>query len=49
MQQVEMTVENEGVVVLGYNFPNILAATEMFVYLKDFFPNGTFIIQPLRH
>ena len=49
MGQVEMKVVDGGVVILSYSFPDIRAATEMFVYLRDFFPEGTFIIQPLRY
>ena len=49
MQSVELKVEDEGVVILNYCFQNIREATEIFVYLREFFPEGTFIIQPLRH
>jgi len=49
MQSVELKVEDEGVVILTYCFQNIQEATEIFVYLREFFPGGTFIIQPLRH
>ena len=49
MQSVEVKVENDGVVILNYCFRNIQEATEIFVYLREFFPDGTFVIQPLRH
>lgn len=49
MSQVELKVEEEGRVILRYTFPYLRDATEQFVYLRDFFPQSTFIIQPLRH
>lgn len=44
-----MKVEAEGVVILRYTFHSLREATEQFVYLRDFFPQGTFIIEPLKH
>lgn len=49
MQHVELRVEDQGELILTYTFTDLRAASEMFAYLKDFFPDGTFIIQPLRH
>lgn len=49
MGMIEMKVEDEGKHILSYRFRTIVEASEMFMYLKSFFPDGTFIIQPLRH
>lgn len=46
---VEMKVEDGGEAILHYVFPNISDASEMLAFLKEFFPGGTFIIQPVRH
>jgi hypothetical protein len=49
MDVIEMKVEDAGKEILCYFFKNIKEVTEMFIYLRDFFPEGAFIIQPLRH
>jgi hypothetical protein len=49
MGQIELKVEEASAEILRYSFPDIRTATEMFVFLRDFFPDGTFILQPLRH
>jgi hypothetical protein len=49
MDMVEMKVEEAGKEILWYSFKTIKEATEMYSFLRDFFPDGTFIIQPLRH
>ena len=49
MNMIEMKVEDSGKEILCYCFQNIQEASETFVFLRDFFPNYTFIIQPLRH
>ena len=46
---VEMRVEEAGEVVLRYIFRSIDEADEMFAFLKDFFPQATFLINPARH
>lgn len=49
MGMIEMKVEDEGRHILSYQFKTIIEASEMFLFLRIFFPDGTFIIQPLRH
>ncbi|WP_370400195.1 hypothetical protein [Sulfitobacter sp. JB4-11] len=46
---VEMYVEDGGEEILYYSFNSIAEASEMLSFLKEFFPLGTFTIQPLRH
>jgi len=46
---VEMLVEEFGETVLEYKFGSLTEASEMLVFLKDFFPAATFLIQPIRH
>ncbi|MEO0698003.1 MAG: hypothetical protein AAFY84_18135 [Pseudomonadota bacterium] len=46
---VEMHVEEFGETVLEYKFGSLTEASEMLVFLKDFFPSATFLIQPVRH
>lgn len=46
---VEMRVEDGGEEVLRYSFKTLQEASEMLDFLKDFFPSGTFVIQPMRH
>lgn len=46
---VEMFVQDGGEDVLYYSFSSIAEASEMLAFLKEFFPSGTFLIQPLRH
>jgi hypothetical protein len=48
MGMIEMKVEDDGKHILSYRFKTIGEASEMFLFLKGFFPDGTFIIQPLR-
>lgn len=47
--RVEMSVQEGGEVVLYYSFNSIAEASEMLAFLQEFFPAGTFLIQPLRH
>jgi len=49
MEMVEMKVQDSGEEILFYRFQNVREASEMFMYLRSFFPEGTFIIQPVRH
>ena len=49
MTMIEMKVEDNGEVVLSYHFKTVREASEMFVFLRDFFPTGKFVIQPLLH
>ena len=49
MEMIEMKVEDAGKEILCYCFKSVKEASDMFVFLRDFFPDGTFIIQPLRH
>lgn len=46
---VEMFVQDAGEEILHYSFSSISEASEMLAFLKEFFPSGTFLIQPLRH
>lgn len=46
---VEMSVQEGGETVLFYSFNSISEASEMLAFLQEFFPSGTFLIQPLRH
>lgn len=46
---VELRVADAGEEILQYSFATIQEASEMLQFLKDFFPAGTFVIQPLRH
>lgn len=46
---VELRVQEDGTDVLVYSFKAIDEAAEMFNYLRDFFPNARFVIQPLVH
>ncbi len=46
---VEMRVEDAGEEILHYNFKSLAEASEMLSFLKEFFPDGTFLIQPVRH
>ena len=46
---VELRVEDGGTEVLNYTFKTIAEASEMLHFLKDFFPLGTFFLNPLRH
>ena len=47
--RVELIVRDAGADLLRYNFGSLADASEMLVFLKDFFSEATFIIQPLRH
>lgn len=47
--RVEMRVEDDGEQILSYSFKTISEASEMLYFLKDFFPSGKFVIQPMRH
>ena len=46
---VELRVEEASEEILRYSFSTLREASEMFDFLKDFFPTGTFLIHPLRH
>lgn len=46
---VEMRIEEAGELILRYVFSSLSEASEMFAYLKDFFPHATFLINPVRH
>lgn len=46
---VEMRVEDGGEEILHYTFKSLKEASDMLAFLREFFPDGTFLIQPLRH
>lgn len=46
---IEMSVEQDGEKILHYTFGSIVEASEMLAFLRDFFPDSTFTIQPVRH
>ncbi len=46
---VELRVRDRGEDILVYAFKNPSDAGEMIRFLADFFSEGEFIIQPLRH
>ena len=46
---VELRVDQDGETVLIYAFKAISEAAEMFDFLREFFPNARFVIQPLVH
>ena len=46
---VELRVRDGGEDILVYAFKNPSDAGEMIRFLSEFFPDGEFIIQPLRH
>jgi len=46
---VEMSVQDAGEEILHYSFASLTEASEMLVFLTEFFPKGTFVIQPMRH
>ncbi|MEM9425101.1 MAG: hypothetical protein AAGA06_00210 [Pseudomonadota bacterium] len=46
---VEFRVQQNGEDVLIYTFKAIDEAAEMFNFLRGFFPEARFIIQPLLH
>ncbi|MEL6516863.1 MAG: hypothetical protein AAFO80_03480 [Pseudomonadota bacterium] len=48
-RQVELRVQEDGADVLVYAFRGLDEAAEMFAFLRDFFPNARFVIQPLHH
>lgn len=47
--RIEMKVREDGADILSYTFSNLSEASEMLAFLKDFLPEATFVIQPLRH
>ena len=46
---VEVIVREAEEEILHYSFKSIAEASEMLAFLQEFFPSGTFLIQPLRH
>lgn len=44
-----MIVREAEEVVLRYSFASLDEASEMMMFLKDFFEHATFVIQPQRH
>ena len=46
---VELRVHQDGEDILIYSFKAIDEAAEMFDFLRDFFPDAKFVIQPLMH
>lgn len=48
-QGVELRVDQDGETVLIYAFKQISEAAETFEFLREFFPEARFIIQPLVH
>ena len=48
-QLVEVRVRDSGDEILAYTFNTLGEASEMLNFLKDFLPDATFVIQPLRH
>ena len=48
-RSVELRVQDAGEDILVYALPGLDEASEMFNFLREFFPEAKFIIQPLRH
>lgn len=48
-RSVEFRVQQDGEDVLVYTFKAVDEAAEMFNFLREFFPQARFIIQPLLH
>jgi len=46
---VELRVEDDGQTVLVYALRSVREASDMMLFLRDFLPEATFIVQPLRH
>jgi len=46
---VELRVEQDGETMLVYTFKALNEASDMFDFLRDFFPCGRFVIQPITH
>ncbi len=49
MRGVELRVNQDGETLLVYVFKAVSEAAEMFVFLRDFFPDASFVVQPVRH
>ena len=45
---IEMRVQEDGTDQLVYQFETMAEAMEIFHFIREFFPNATFILQPLR-
>ena len=43
---VELRVQEDGTDTLVYSYMTLDEASEMLVFLKDFFPRARFVIQP---
>ncbi|MEO0917117.1 MAG: hypothetical protein AAFY31_09070 [Pseudomonadota bacterium] len=48
-QGVELRVDQNGETLLVYAFKAVSEAAEMFEFLREFFPDARFVIQPLAH
>ena len=46
---VELRVDQDGETILIYAFKAVSEAAEMFVFLREFFPDARFVVQPLMH
>lgn len=46
---IELRVDQDGETILIYVFKAVSEAAEMFVFLRDFFPEARFIVQPVTH
>jgi len=46
---VQLRVEDAGQAVLIYTMRTVSDAAEMTVFLRDFFPQARFVVEPLRH
>lgn len=46
---VELRVSDGSEEVLVYAFKTAAEAGEMIHFLSEFFPNGRFLVQPMRH
>ena len=46
---VELRVSENHEEILIYTFPSVGKAAEMVHFLTEFFPQGRFVIQPVRH
>jgi len=44
-----MIVRSEGADILRYNFQDYAQASEMMLFLKEFFEDASFVIQQQRH
>ncbi|MGD1924482.1 MAG: hypothetical protein ACFB03_09855 [Paracoccaceae bacterium] len=46
---VRLIVENDGKIELSYHFGTLNEAMEIFDFIRDFFPNARYVIEPALH